>query len=44
MATKLITIAFDVMGGDHGPLEVVRGAAALSLEAPGLPIKPAIAA
>ena len=28
------TIAFDVMGSDHGPAEVVRGAAALSLEAP----------
>ena len=26
------TIAFDVMGSDHGPAEVVRGAAALSLE------------
>lgn len=29
-----ITIAFDVMGSDHGPVEVVRGAAQLSLEAP----------
>jgi len=29
-----ITIAFDVMGSDHGPMEVVRGAAHLSLEAP----------
>ncbi len=29
-----ITIAFDVMGGDLGPQEVVRGAAQLSLEAP----------
>lgn len=29
-----ITIAFDVMGSDHGPAEVVRGAAQLSLEAP----------
>ncbi len=29
-----ITIAFDVMGSDHGPMEVVRGAAQLSLEAP----------
>ena len=28
------TIAFDVMGSDHGPAEVVRGAAQLSLEAP----------
>jgi glycerol-3-phosphate acyltransferase PlsX len=34
MATKLITIAFDVMGSDHGPAEVVRGAAQLSLESP----------
>jgi phosphate acyltransferase len=29
-----ITIAFDVMGSDHGPEEVVRGAAQLTLEAP----------
>jgi glycerol-3-phosphate acyltransferase PlsX len=29
-----ITIAFDVMGSDFGPTEVVRGAAQLSLEAP----------
>jgi len=29
-----ITIAFDVMGGDHGALEVVKGAAALTLETP----------
>ncbi len=29
-----VTIAFDVMGSDHGPEEVVRGAAKLSLEAP----------
>src|SRR5260370_23415891 len=29
-----ITIAFDVKGSDHGPMEVVRGAAQLSLEAP----------
>jgi phosphate acyltransferase len=28
-----ITIAFDVMGSDHGPVEVVRGAAQLSLQA-----------
>jgi glycerol-3-phosphate acyltransferase PlsX len=27
-----VTIAFDVMGSDHGPAEVVRGAAQLSLE------------
>lgn len=31
---KDITIAFDVMGSDHGPEEVVRGAAQLSIEAP----------
>jgi glycerol-3-phosphate acyltransferase PlsX len=31
---KDITIAFDVMGSDHGPEEVVRGAAQLSVEAP----------
>ena len=31
---KDVTIAFDVMGSDHGPAEVVRGAAQLSLEAP----------
>lgn len=31
-----ITIAFDVMGSDHGPAEVVKGAARLSLEAPHL--------
>jgi len=31
-----ISIAFDVMGSDHGPLEVVRGAAQLSLESPHL--------
>jgi glycerol-3-phosphate acyltransferase PlsX len=29
-----ITVAFDVMGSDFGPAEVVRGAAQLSLEAP----------
>ena len=34
MAPRAITIAFDVMGSDHGPAEVVRGAAQLSLEAP----------
>jgi phosphate acyltransferase len=34
MATRLVTIAFDVMGSDHGPAEVVRGAAQLSLESP----------
>jgi phosphate acyltransferase len=31
-----VTIAFDVMGGDHGPQEIVGGAAQLSLEAPHL--------
>ncbi len=31
MATP-VTIAFDVMGSDHGPEEIVRGAAQLSLE------------
>lgn len=31
---RAVTIAFDVMGSDHGPAEVVRGAAQLSLEAP----------
>src|SRR5271154_2977728 len=34
MAMRSTTIAFDVMGGDHGAAEVVRGAALLSLEAP----------
>ncbi|ATB27341.1 phosphate acyltransferase PlsX [Melittangium boletus] len=34
MALKPVTIAFDVMGSDHGPVEVVRGAAQLSLESP----------
>jgi glycerol-3-phosphate acyltransferase PlsX len=34
MATRLITIAFDVMGSDYGPAEIVRGAAQLSLESP----------
>ncbi len=33
---KDVTIAFDVMGSDHGPEEVVRGAAQLSLEAPNI--------
>lgn len=31
-----ISIAFDVMGSDHGALEVVRGAAQLSLESEGI--------
>ena len=34
MAIKPVTIAFDVMGSDHGPAEVIRGAAQLSLESP----------
>jgi phosphate acyltransferase len=34
MPQRATTIAFDVMGGDHGAAEVVRGAALLSLEAP----------
>jgi len=29
-----IAIAFDVMGSDHGPAEIIRGAAQLALEAP----------
>ena len=36
MALRPTTIAFDVMGSDQGPAEVVRGAAQLSLEAPGI--------
>lgn len=32
--SRTVTIAFDVMGSDHGPGEVVKGAAQLSLEAP----------
>jgi glycerol-3-phosphate acyltransferase PlsX len=32
--TRPITIAFDVMGSDLGPAEIVRGAARLSLDAP----------
>src|SRR5262249_47863614 len=32
--SRPVTIAFDVMGSDHGPAEVVKGAAQLSLEAP----------
>jgi phosphate acyltransferase len=31
--SRPVTIAFDVMGADHGPAEVVRGAAQLTLEA-----------
>src|SRR5687768_3932198 len=33
-ALQPVTIAFDVMGSDHGPAEVVRGAAQLSLDSP----------
>jgi glycerol-3-phosphate acyltransferase PlsX len=36
MPPRPTTIAFDVMGGDHGPAEVVRGAAQLSLESPNI--------
>lgn len=31
-----VTIAFDVMGGDHGPIEVVKGAAQLTLDSPNV--------
>ncbi|MCU0701594.1 MAG: phosphate acyltransferase PlsX [Myxococcaceae bacterium] len=31
-----VTIAFDVMGADYGPLEVVKGAAQLTLDSPNL--------
>lgn len=31
---KPVTVAFDVMGSDHGPEEVIRGAAQLTLETP----------
>jgi phosphate acyltransferase len=34
--TRPVTIAFDVMGGDHGPAEVVRGAAQLTLDSEDL--------
>lgn len=34
MSLRPVTIAFDVMGGDHGPLEIVRGAAQLTLDTP----------
>ncbi|PZR08840.1 MAG: phosphate acyltransferase PlsX [Archangium gephyra] len=34
MSQRPVTIAFDVMGSDHGPLEIVRGAAQLTLETP----------
>ncbi len=29
-----VTIAFDVMGADHGPEEIIRGAAQLTLDTP----------
>lgn len=35
-SNRPITVAVDAMGGDHGPVEVVRGVAQLSLEAPQL--------
>ncbi|MGQ0505646.1 MAG: phosphate acyltransferase PlsX, partial [Myxococcaceae bacterium] len=34
--SRTVSIAFDVMGSDFGPEEVVRGAAALTREAPHL--------
>lgn len=34
VGNKSVTVAVDAMGGDHGPDEVVRGVAQLSLEAP----------
>lgn len=34
MSQRPVTIAFDVMGSDHGPLEIVRGAAQLTLDTP----------
>jgi glycerol-3-phosphate acyltransferase PlsX len=34
MTQRPVTIAFDVMGSDHGPLEIVRGAAQLTLDTP----------
>jgi glycerol-3-phosphate acyltransferase PlsX len=36
VSQRPVTIAFDVMGSDHGPEEIVRGAAQLTLEAPHL--------
>ena len=33
-ALRPVTVAFDVMGGDHGPQEVIKGAAQLTLETP----------
>ncbi len=34
MADKQVTIAFDVMGADHGAAEIIRGAAQLTLDTP----------
>ncbi len=34
MSQRPVTIAFDVMGSDHGPAEIVRGAAQLTIETP----------
>jgi len=34
VSQRPVSIAFDVMGGDHGPLEIVRGAAQLTLDTP----------
>lgn len=34
MSLRPVTIAFDVMGSDHGPLELVKGAAQLTLDTP----------
>ncbi|HEY0882930.1 MAG TPA: phosphate acyltransferase PlsX, partial [Archangium sp.] len=34
MSQRPVTIAFDVMGSDHGPLELVKGAAQLTLDTP----------
>ena len=34
VSQRPVTIAFDVMGGDHGALEIVRGAAQLTLDTP----------
>lgn len=36
MTLRPVTIAFDVMGGDHGAAEVVRGAAQLTLDTPNI--------
>jgi glycerol-3-phosphate acyltransferase PlsX len=34
VSQRPVTIAFDVMGSDHGPLELVKGAAQLTLDTP----------